>query len=174
MIGEKRALSIIIASVLLILITISSVTLLMMYVIPFTQRSLDETECFDYRDYFAFDDALGYNCHDDVADKYFFSVRARANPKGAEKVEGFSVRLIKQDGSSASTLSLKKDGTVTGGALTLVGGGPLNIPVSGGTYSALSYEHASLEAYDWIEIYPMIEGGKICQKSDSLRFREGC
>jgi len=172
---KKRGLSVVVASMLLILLAVSGVVIIGGYLIPFTRDSLDNTACFDFRDYFSFDDSLGFNCYSQSGGKnnYVFSVRARADNSSAEKVIGLNVRFLTLGGDGSSIATVKKGSAIVGG-LTMHGGISPDIPKAGGAYSALSYDYASGVLYETVEVYPIIQDpknldGKVCEKSDSIK-----
>ena len=170
---EKRGLSTVIASVLLILLTISAVAIVISFVVPFVNKSLKNTECFEFRDYIKFDDTFGYNCYEQSSGtkSYVLSVRAKADNSSAENIIGFNLRFL-GDGVGNS-LSLKKGEPV--GDVRIVGelgGGNILIPQSGSKYSVLSYNYTSSDNYEKAEIYATINENRICDISDSVKLRK--
>lgn len=172
---KKRGLSVVVASTLLILLAVSGVVIIGGYLIPFTRDSLVDTACFDFRDYFSFDDSFGFNCYSqNSADyNYIFSVRARADNSNSERVIGLNVRFL-TSGSDRSSIATVKKGVISGG-LKMHGSIPPDIPKAGGAYASLSYDYASSNVlYETVEVYPIIQDpknpdGKICEKSDSVK-----
>ncbi len=170
MILKKRGLSSVVATVLILLITVSAVVLLATYIIPFVNNSLEGTSCFEFREYFEFDDSLGYNCHEDSFGRYIISVRGIN--KSAEKLEGFALRFIK--GTDAEVVNVKDSVPATSIILLdwNIGSGNLVVPRINGKYSALSYNYSSTNDYEKVELYAVMKGGEVCQKSDELRIRK--
>ncbi len=73
---SKKAISGVIATVLVLLITVVAAGILISFILPFVQKNLvSSTECLDYKDYLKFDSSVGYTCYDD-AGLHGFSVRA--------------------------------------------------------------------------------------------------
>lgn len=164
---NKRGLSSVVATVLILLLTVSAVTILAQYVIPFIYESLEGTECFEFREYFKFDESFGYNCYEKVGDdyKYAVSVRAKGENTSADDVEGFALRFIKEN--DAETVNVKKDAPQDAIKMLDITGN-LIIPRID-DYSVLSYEYSSTIEYDKVEIYAIIKGDKICDMSDVTR-----
>ena len=164
MIFKKKGMSDVVANMLIILLTITSVVIVANIVIPFVNRSLESTSCFEYRDYFKFDESFGYNCFDESNDRYLISIKTDSN---SEKVEGFSLRFL-EDGGSSSTIIIKNN-TISSEVKMLedIANGKIIIP--GEKYSALTYNYSSNLLYDRVEVYPMIRESKICDLSDSIK-----
>ena len=73
---KRKGLSEVVSTVLMVLITIAAVAFVANLAIPFVKNNLQHsTECLSARDYFKFDDSLGYNCYDQTG-LYGFSVQA--------------------------------------------------------------------------------------------------
>lgn len=185
MIREKRGMSPVVATVLLILLTISAVAIISNFLIPFTDKSLEGTECLNYKDYFSFDLAFDFNCYDTANKNYVFTIRASPDNSSSEKVDGFGLRLVdlreegKEGGGLAVTVKAlhgvdenSPENTNLGGIKMYnpdVGGGDIIIPSSGRRYSVLSYNYPSENKdYDRAEVYPILKGDKVCDKSDSI------
>ncbi len=172
MMNEKRGLSVVVASVLLVLLTISAVAIVANFIIPFTDKSLEKTECFKFRDYFSFDDSFNYNCYDKTNKVYVLTVKARPDSSGSDKITGFKFKLV--GGGNAITV----DGNAGDPESNLkmidarLGNGKIIIPSSADKYSTLSYNYSSNEIYDKVEIYPVLKGERICEQSDSLQISE--
>ncbi len=165
---NNRGMSSVVASVLLILITISAVAIISTFIIEFTDKSLKSTECFDFRDYFSFDQSFDYNCRDESNGIYLISVKSRPDNSSSEFIDGLSLRFM-GDGNTATEHII--GGTPTGIIEMMderIGNGRLVIPKSGSRYSALTYNYSSNEIYNKIEVYALLKGGKICDMSDSI------
>ncbi|MDO8508456.1 MAG: hypothetical protein Q7S27_02105 [Nanoarchaeota archaeon] len=176
---QKRGMSTVIASVLLILLTISAVAIIANFIIPFTEDSLESTECFEFREHFLFDEDFDYNCYDTANGKYILSVKVRPENSSSEKVAGISFRLTsKTSGTSATAFegdvaAGEGDSTKVIGILDRqIGIGTIVIPKPTGRYSAITYNYTSTEAYEKAEVYPVLEDGRICEASDAIQITE--
>ncbi len=161
----KRGLSDVVSNMLIILLTISAVIIVGNIVIPFVNRSLESTSCFEFRDHFKFDDSFGYNCYDD-SERYVISVKANGN---VTNVEGLSLRFL--GGDISDTITIKEGLTLSNLKMfdESIGSGLI---VPGASYSALTYNYSSNQDYDRVEVYPIIAGDKLCDQSDSMRLVE--
>lgn len=170
---SKKGLSAVIATVLLILLTVSAVAIVSTFLIPFVNRSLENTSCFEFKEYFKFDDSFGYSCYieNGIRKNYFLTVRAKPDNSSANKIEGFSLRFL--GGGFANTVEVIdgrpfSDIEVIGN----VGQSNLFVPSHGGRFSVLTYNYTSNNLYDKVEIYPIIKDNKICDQSDSIKLTE--
>jgi len=168
MVLRKKGMSVVVASVLLILLTISAVAIIAQFLIPFTEDSLESTECFEFRDHFSFDESFDYNCYDDTNNVYTLSVKVRSDNSSSEKVEGIGFRLTGK-GIGTSAIAIEGEGVSTISMMdSRIGNGNVVIPKPTGRYSALSYNYGSDELFERAEVYPVLKGGKVCEKSDSI------
>lgn len=179
MIKEKKGMSPVVATVLLVLLTISAVAIISNFLIPFTDKSLEGTECLNYKDYFTFDLSFDYNCYDAANKRYIFTIRASPDNSSSDKIEGFGLRLVDLGSGSATNVKAfrgvveaSQENIDFGGIKMFnpdVGSGKIIIPSSGGRYSVLSYSYSSEnDKYTNVEVYPILKGEKICEKSDSI------
>src|SRR3989344_6450298 len=107
---NTRGISAVVATVLILNITVIAVVLISQFVLPFVKESLQRSsECFDYEELFSFDETFNYNCYE--TDKIIISVNSK-EPKAGEMPAGFNLVLIKQ-GSSQAVKVLAGD-TLTG------------------------------------------------------------
>lgn len=164
-----RGLSDVLATVLLISLTIAAVGIIVGFIVPFVNKSLGSTNCFEFRDYFRFEESFDYNCFYNDADNkiYSLTVRPQADNSSSDKIIGFDLRFFGL--STASTTSVRTDGTSSSG-ISMLNSIPIQIPQSGGLYSVLTYNYTTdvNTDYNKVEIYPVIEKGKICEASDSI------
>ena len=165
MIFNKKGLSTVVATMLIILLTLTAGSILITIVVPYVKNSLDSTECFKFRDYYSFDESLGYSCYDEANNRYVMSIKVRTDETDANKIKGLDLRFLSD--AKADVVEIKE------GAFTpnveMLDGGELVVPVAGGKYRAVTYNYTTNEAYDKVEVYPISTDGKICDKSDSIK-----
>ncbi len=171
MIKSKKGLSAIVASLLLILITISAVTIVANFIIPFTKDSLESTDCFKFKDYFNFEEEFGFNCLNKADNTYVLTVGTRPNDKDSEKVKGFKLRFM-SDGV-INTIGVNDQDAPTEISMMDNSISPnLIIPVAGGRYTALTYNYSSTVEYEKVGIYAVLSNDQICEESDSIKITE--
>jgi len=166
MIQNKKGISDVVATVLIIMITIAAVAVIAGFVVPFVRNSLQKsTECAAYKSYYIFDESFGYNCYN--GNTHSISIKASFDKSLAENVGG--IKVVFSDKSGASKVVEIKNDSVSSqdeGGISIKGkpGENLRIPGPGGVityaYSALAEEHF-LSA----EVYPVLKNGRICADS---------
>ncbi len=98
--GKKRGLSPVVATVLLLMITVAAVGIIAGYLIPFVKNNLRGTSCVKYIDYFKFDETFQYNCYDSM-NYTAVSVRGGDNSSLSEKIKGFNL-IFSEEGAATS------------------------------------------------------------------------
>ena len=156
---SKKGVSPVIATVLLLVLTLVIVSILSVFVIPFVKKSLDGSkDCVDVLGGIRFDDGSAYNCK--ITNRTGFSVRID-NPI----IVGFKLSLYAQgvanpyrieNGSSFSVLRMLNGNF----------NAPLEVPIEGGlrTYVANG-------AYDRIEVNPILKNGKVCDAREQIELQ---
>ena len=86
MIKERGGVSTVVATVLIVMLTIAAVALLAQFLIPFIRDTLAKSsECLEYKDYFKFKEEIGdnnYNCYvlnNNIKERYGASIEAIGN-----------------------------------------------------------------------------------------------
>lgn len=178
---EKKGLSSVVSTLLLILLTITAVSVAASFIVPFVRNNLEDTSCFEFRDYFKFDDSLGYNCYRENSpgtNIYQTSIRAKNDASAAENVKGFAIRYVNDAG-------VQKFDIIDGAPITP----PVNIEILGvttgniiipkpstvgvkDTYPSLTYTYQSTEVYEDVEIYPILKSDDLCERSDSIKIKK--
>ena len=165
MIG-KRGVSAVVATVLLLIITIASIAIIAGVIIPFVRNSLDKgTECVGFEDYFSFEESFGnlkYNCYDDVDGLQGASVRSAEREDLEENIAGFELVFVRS--GSSDKVSIRKDVTTTDVKM-LDGNTNLEVPEAG---EIRTYLYTTSETFDKIEVAPVLTSGRICAVSDSI------
>ena len=158
---NKRGVSPIIATVLLLLITVIAASLISVFIIPFVKQNLQEgQQCFDILGDLAFYESQ-YNCYITnitVGYRTGFSVRI-----DNDAIKGFKVALY-QAGTSNSYEIL--NGTQVSGIEMLNNGVSVPIlqtPKKGGVRT-----YVASGRYERVDIFPILETGELCGQSDSI------
>ena len=164
---RRRGISPVVASVLLLIITVTAAALIMSFVLPFIKGELnDGGSCLEVLEGIEFGESE-FNCFDSTIDKTGFSVKINK-----DEVDGFRISLVDSSGSSiVHSVDSDNKGTVISG-LRMVGsapGGYIDLPDIGGQRSYV----ATSGAYERAEIAPVLKGGDVCNVADSIDF-ESC
>ena len=166
----KKGLSAVIATVLLVLLTIAAGGIIANFVVPFVKDSLSGTECVKFRDYFKFEEDFEYNCYDDNG-LHGVSIKVVDN-SDADKVKGFDLIFKKED--SAKKVSVRNGNieSCSAGEISILGGTCLDvieIPGAGSYYVVTYIYNSSGGDYKKAEIYAVIENDDVCELSDSIK-----
>ncbi len=174
---NKRGLSPVIATVLLVVLTITAVVIVSQFIIPFVRdKPAESTECIPYQEYFTFEEKFvtsqgekQYNCYDNNG-LHGISVRANTiNKQKAIEVVGFDSIFIRED--SSLTANARQDapaGRNEGGLRMLkVSTGNIKIPKEGEVQTYV-FNATKGEVYKEVEIHPVLSNGRTCPTSDSI------
>ena len=152
--GERKALSPVITTVLLILVSVTAIVIISGVIIPFVRDSLSGSkECFEVIDQITINSEYGYACYYD-RDAGYKTVNITISRKDIE-ISGLKIKI------GAETDSVTFD--IPSGNYVLVNKN------SDKTYSL---ETDFLEVR-YAEIYAVTKNNKLCDKSDSLEL-EAC
>jgi flagellin-like protein len=164
---SKKGLSAIVATVMIILITIVAAAILSGVVLPFIRTNLaSSTECVSYKGYFTFNEDMGYTCSD--GSLIGFSVNAGTLKQDSLAPNGFEVVFV-GTGTSKSALVVAGNSTsssVAGIRLLDKTLTTLTVPTSGEVETYVF--NPGNNVYNQIKIFPMIQSGRICDQSDSI------
>lgn len=170
---NKKALSTVVSTVLIILLVIVAVTIVWASVKNFIKDQTEKTKCFDVEasDKVKINDY--YTCYQDVEpdgdiDTVTFSIEL-----GDVEIDGLVVSILFGGGTAGGST---KTYTITNTLQTISGlepypaGGPttsVSLPDknSGKTYVASGFGNGDYEYIDWIKIAPIVDGNQ-CGPSD--------
>ena len=166
----RKGLSTVVATVLLMLLTVIAVVIISQVLVPFVKTNLNiASECINYREYFVFDDSFGYVCYDQD-DQNGITVTAKGEDNGS--IVGFD--LVFNKNKDSQKVSARRAASITD--LRMLNGSITNIkiPKKGETLSYVYLNGADSKKYDGVDIYPVIKSGdgeRICEKSDSIKLK---
>ncbi|HLF53936.1 MAG TPA: archaellin/type IV pilin N-terminal domain-containing protein [Candidatus Nanoarchaeia archaeon] len=160
---NKKGLSPVIATVLIIMITIASIAILAGFLVPFVKNSLQRgSECLSYKEYYLFDESFGYNCND--GSTYKISIGASFDETLAENIEGMKI-VLNEKGGTSKVLDIKNnsESSISEGGISLVGDSQnnLRIPSPGGIVT-YAYQAPIEDNFVSAEVYPILKSGRIC------------
>lgn len=151
-----RGFSAIVATVLIVSLTVIIGAVLAAFVIPFVKDNLTgSTSCVPVNDFYSFEQSLGYNCY--TSSNYKLSLAQRADTKGAEQVIGFNVVLQGNDG--AGTMH---QGRATSDTLRSLNGSIY--PGLPGPGNVKTYLNDTNARYTQAQLYAVLSSGKTCEQ----------
>ena len=166
----KKGLSSVVATTLIVLLTVTAAIIIAGYVIPLVENNLKEgTECFEYKDYFYFEEDFGYNCYNDSL--YAISVGANfQEPRIRKGIKGFRLAFTKSDESNAINV---EEGQLKTGEIRMLNSSINNliIPKSG---EVRTYVYQSPMEFQSVKIYPLLKSGRVCDENDFIKIDHLC
>ncbi|MDP3881565.1 MAG: hypothetical protein Q8Q31_01670 [Nanoarchaeota archaeon] len=189
---NKRGMSEIVSTVLIILLTIAGVALVASIIVPYVNNKLSSgSECVAYNTgYFEFEDDLdnsNYNCYQTIAGdpldptsqtirRYGFSIKTGESEELiSEKVAGLN--LIFTGDVSSTTLNInnsqkdvrvKELGSIAGADYSLLSDGETITYV----YTEVFPASESRQIYNRADTYVVLKSGKVCDISDSIPIKQ--
>ncbi len=172
---SKKGVSAIVATALLIVITLALAAIIATVAIPFVRNSLQgSTECSAYKNHFTFDSSFNLNCHDYSGTIAKISIKAgQVSPENAAKIKGVQFVFMKTGGSSESiSFNEGSPGSCSSGGImnydiSCPGFGSLTIPEAGESRSYKYYPKSKVEGY--VSVNPILASGKTCDTSDRIK-----
>ena len=164
---EKRGISPIIATVLILLLTITAVAITARFLIPYIESTLQKgTECIEYRDYFKFEESSQFNCYERSGMRlHGVSVRASpSSPDVIEQISGFDLVFVETGSSKRVSV---RDGAVVSDIRMLDSSiQAFEIPQPG-EWRTYVYDPAG-RTYDSVRVSPALKSGRTCEITDSI------
>lgn len=172
---QKKGVSAIVATILLIVLTLALGVIIATVAIPFVRNSLaSSTECSSYKNYFTFDSSFNLNCYDISGTAAKVSVKAaQISPDAAAKVKGFQLVFIREGGSSESVSILDRStsscaaGEVVDYDTVCPGFGMLTLPQVGEARSYRYFSKSDIQGYALVN--PVLTSGRTCDTSDRIK-----
>lgn len=165
---EKKGLSEVVTTILIILLTVVAFVIIGGFVVPFVKNSLNQsTSCFSYKEYYKFDDSFSLNCLKISGGEnlYAFSIRKSSDKKLESGSNELDIVLRNANGE-IETAKIKDGGTSSKniGGVSFVNSASttLKTPNSGGIISYL-YK-GSINNHISAELYPVLKSGRICRE----------
>lgn len=174
---NKKGISPVVATVALVLITVTAAVFLAGFVVPFVQKNLHEgTECMGYEDYFKFYEDFEYNCIAAVNDgtKNYtltvISIEARTVPQEKlDNLKALKIQFLGPEGS-APPIEITNESLADPNGIRMLryGDTKLSVPEKGGVKT---YVYNSTSRYETVEVYPVLKDDRLCQRTDKIRIR---
>jgi flagellin-like protein len=165
---DRRGVSPVVATVLLIVITTVIAAIILTFVLPLVKDKLGESEaCLDVFDGLEFAESQ-FNCfkNEGTTQSPDFYTGFSVNLK-KEGIDGFRIALVEETTGSSKTYMFKKsDSDFPSSEISGVGGSSyLSFPKVGGVRS-----YVADEEYARGEIAPILANGQVCSVSDTIEF----
>lgn len=171
---NKKALSPVVATILLVLLTFSAVVIVAKFIVPLITKNLNSgSECFSFSDYFYFEKEFGYNCYQTRDGGWLTAVSvgaAAAEDEDSSQVIGFQLSFTK-DGDSIGVEVREGQAASNGeGGIRMLNGSMTNIeiPKSG---EVRTYVYNSNSFYSNVNVYPLLKSGRVCDRTDTIKIQ---
>jgi len=161
---NKRGVSEVVTTVLIVMLVVAAIGVIAGFVVPFVKNSLQKsTECTDYKGFYTFDESLessSFKSNCNAGNNYTFSIKAGSDNNTAVNVAGIKLIFIRPDGTTNSTEI--KNGFLSGtGGIRMFDNGTTNLMLPGSS-GIRSYNYSSEETFESAEVYPILKSGRIC------------
>lgn len=156
---NKKGLSTVVATILILSIVVVSVAILSRIIVPFVKENLDRSsECFGYEEAFVFDEDSVFNCYE--SGKIIVSVSSK-RVEEKEPPLGFNLVFIKEGSSNAVKVV---PGSLPNELKNFQDNS--NIAKIPSQSETLSYEYTVSDASNYFkaEIYTILKNGRVCEK----------
>lgn len=163
----RRGVSTVVATVVVVALTVLAAGIIGSFVIPFVKDGLTKsTSCQHIETFYRFDDTLGYNCY--RGSEHFFSLQAGADKEQSARIQGFDLLLYSADGSTERVQA--RSGAITPGTITMKDGSPYaGLPGVGNTRTYASTRTTG--HYEKASVFVVLTDGTICkQPGATMRF----
>jgi len=167
MIKGKKGVSSIIATILLILISIFAATVIIGFVVPFVKDTLaEEKECYEVKDQLKINTESAYTCVYGGGKNASVTIRREF---GEVEIKGFKMGVYGDDGARVFDI---KEGMIVTDVQMINGSTILSLPEKGGerTYNITT----TLTSIDEVKIVPLRINGKPCSKAVNTAKIKGC
>ena len=178
---SKRGVSAVVATALLVFLTVAAAALLAGFAIPFVRESLDRAgECVDYDRYFQFEERIEfqgytyrYNCFNQTENLQGIAVKTVG--ENSEKVAGFRIALENSGGiSEVFDVKLGEEYGCGDGEVSVLNEnervceGDIEIPRRG---EVKVYVYETTTKYDRAVIHTLTESGSMCDEAGRIDIR---
>jgi hypothetical protein len=171
---EKRGVSAVVATMLLVVLTLALAVMVSTVVIPFVRESLkSSTECSPYKNYYTFDSSFDLNCFDLSGPAKISIKTAQINPDVAKKVKGMQFVFTTSGGLSESVKFFENSpgtclaGDIIGYEAFCPTQETLKLPKLGESLSYKYFPKGSIQGY--VSVFPILDNQRTCEASDRIK-----
>jgi hypothetical protein len=181
---QRRGLSTIVATVLIILITIAVAGMIGAFVVPYVRDNLQKsTECVPYQEYFQFEDDLSgqnNNCYQQIGSGGPYYLGASVKAEAADKDLTADVKEIKivyfTQSETSTTVSVVKNapypGKNSGAAWMIQSSSAIKLPSPSEVISYSYNTGQTTSSFVRAEVYPVLNSGRICPVSSKIEIKQ--
>ena len=164
---SKKSQSQVVGSVLLILIVVALIVIVSGFAVSFIKNKLSDSSCVDVIGKVEIANNVKYTCYTKLSDTSgFMSVQVHVGDI-EEEIQGFTISVV----SDSSKNFEIRDGKGTEGVIMYNGVSVLEIPEQN---SERTYNITVEKKPDSLAIYPILNDGKTCDSSDTLKIIVDC
>ncbi len=165
MLGNKKAVSAIIATVLLILLATVLVFIITGFVVPFVKNQLGESDCLETVGKLEISDTK-YTCYKNVSK--IMNVQIHRGDVDLDAIK------IVVGGASSKTYTIKNNNVEANVEMYNVNGSGNTTLVLPEKNGEVTYTIKQVDSVEFVSVIPVIKGDKVCEESDSLAFINQC
>ena len=174
---QKKGMSSIVATSLVITITILAGAILGSFIVPFVQKNLERsTECNDFENYFSLEtELLGPICYQTVSNNNYIVIGAKNDKTLELGVNGLNLLLIQvsnpgNPAGKAVSINVKQGGASDQKLQLLGAGNQLSAALPPKSGEILTYVYNDGQKYDRVDIAAIVGNGKVCERrSDRVK-----
>ena len=155
---SRHAQSQVISTVILILLVISAGAIIFAFAIPFIQKSLSGGDCIEIVGKVEIKSSYEYTCYDSTSENMSLQIQIEDI---SDLLEGFSIRF---GGASSKTIEITNESHANNETF-MHGDDAFSLP---GDNEARTYLIPSPDRPESVDILPILKGGKVCKRADSL------
>lgn len=174
---NKKAVTPVVATILLIMLTVVAAGIIAKFVIPLVTNNLGESsECLPYQEYFYFEEEFGYNCYTTIKNEsgttisrmYGVSIGANTIKEHAEEdILGFRLVFARPGESEVIVVHNMIDASREEGNISMLDSTIQKIIIPKGG-EVKTYVYNSTNNFERIEIYSTLKSGKSCDRADMI------
>lgn len=169
---NKRGLSPVVATILLVLLTFSAVVIVAKFIVPLVSKNLEGgSECFAYSDYFYFERDFGYNCYKSEDNNWLIAVSigaAAAEEDVSSEIAGFQLGFTREGESIGVEVEEGQATSSEEGGIRMLNDSleSIEIPDSG---EVRTYVYNSNILYTQVHAYPVLKSKRVCDRTDTIK-----
>lgn len=182
---NRRGISNVVATVLLILLTVAAVAALISFLRPFVHDNLQKsTECIPYQGYYTFQEnfvnesgTYNFNCYMPSGSNNLIGATISSGTNltqdQMENLAGFSL-VFRNDNGQSSTINVangKSSNNSLGGIWRIDSPGATTLSING-PGDTLTYVYNTSNFYTDAGLYVVLKSGRVCDSPDTIKLQQ--